>query len=86
LLAVAQSGSIPHGNGVCAQRLGVAGAAGTDREGAQGHSRDPATFESTHRGLALANIADLAPPRFFYLAWFSHPAPSERIAAAHALR
>jgi STE24 endopeptidase len=49
-------------------------------------TRDPATFESTHRRLALANLADLAPPRFFYLAWFSHPTPPERIAAARALR
>jgi STE24 endopeptidase len=49
-------------------------------------TRDPATFESTHRRLALANIADLVPPRIFYLAWFSHPTPPERIAAARALR
>jgi len=48
-------------------------------------TRDPATFESTHRRLARANIADLAPPRFVYLLWFSHPTPPERIAAARAL-
>jgi Zn-dependent protease with chaperone function len=49
-------------------------------------THDLATFESTHRRLALANVADLAPPRFFYLLWFSHPTPPERIAAARALR
>jgi Zn-dependent protease with chaperone function len=48
-------------------------------------THDLATFESTHRRLALANIADLAPPRFFYLLWFSHPTPPERIAAARTL-
>jgi STE24 endopeptidase len=49
-------------------------------------THDLETFESTHRRLALVNVADLAPPRLFYLAWFSHPAPSERIAAARALQ
>ena len=49
-------------------------------------TRDLKTFESTHRRLALTNLADLAPPRLFYLAWFSHPTPPERIAAARALR
>ncbi len=49
-------------------------------------TQDLATFESTHRRLALMNIADLVPPRLFYLAWFSHPTPSERIAAARALQ
>jgi STE24 endopeptidase len=43
---------------------------------------DLESFESTHRRLALANLADLAPPRIVYLAWFSHPTPPERIAAA----
>jgi STE24 endopeptidase len=47
-------------------------------------TRDLETFESTHRRLALTNLADLAPPRLFYLAWFSHPTPPERIAAARA--
>ena len=45
-------------------------------------TRDLETFESTHRRLALANLADLAPPRLLYLAWFTHPTPPERIAAA----
>jgi STE24 endopeptidase len=48
-------------------------------------TRDPETFESTHRRLALTNLADLAPPRLVYLAWFSHPTPPERIATARAL-
>jgi STE24 endopeptidase len=49
-------------------------------------THDPETFESTHRRLALTNLADLAPPRLVYLAWSSHPTPPERIAAARALR
>ncbi len=49
-------------------------------------THDLTTFESTHRRLALANIADLAPPRLFYLLWFTHPTPPERIAAARALQ
>lgn len=49
-------------------------------------TRDPETFESTHRRLALVNLLDLAPPRLFYLTSFTHPTPSERIAAARALR
>lgn len=49
-------------------------------------THDVATFESTHRRLALRNVADLAPPRLFYLMWFSHPTPSERIAAARAFQ
>jgi len=42
-------------------------------------------FESVHRSLALANLADLDPPRPIYLALFSHPTPCERIAAARRL-
>lgn len=49
-------------------------------------TRDPETFESTHRRLALMNLPDLAPPRLFYLTSFTHPTPSERIAAARAFR
>jgi STE24 endopeptidase len=45
---------------------------------------DLEVFETTHRRLALANLADLAPPRLAYLAWFSHPTPPERIAEARA--
>ena len=47
-------------------------------------TRDPDTYVSTHRRLALANLADLDPPRPVYLAWFSHPTAPERIAAARA--
>ena len=47
-------------------------------------THDPNTFEATHRRLASENLADLAPPRPVYWAWFSHPTPPERIAAARA--
>jgi STE24 endopeptidase len=40
---------------------------------------DPGTFERAHRELALANLADLAPPRLLYLWAFTHPTPPERI-------
>jgi Zn-dependent protease with chaperone function len=42
-------------------------------------------FEATHRLLAEANLSDLDPPRALYLAFFSHPTPGERIAAARRL-
>jgi STE24 endopeptidase len=45
-------------------------------------THDLATFEATHRRLAAENLADLAPPRLVYWAWFSHPTAPERIAAA----
>jgi len=47
-------------------------------------TRDPQAFESAHRRLARANLADLEPPRAFYALLFSHPTPPERIAAARA--
>ena len=47
-------------------------------------TRDPEAFESAHRRLARANLADLEPPRAVYGLLFSHPAPPERIAAARA--
>ena len=47
-------------------------------------TRDPEAFESTHRRLARANLADLEPPRAAYALLFSHPTPPERIAAARA--
>jgi STE24 endopeptidase len=43
---------------------------------------DLATFEATHRSLAIANLSDLAPPQAVYLAFFSHPTPVERIETA----
>jgi STE24 endopeptidase len=45
---------------------------------------DPSAFEQMMRKLALANLADLDPPRLVYLTLFSHPTPPERIAAARA--
>jgi STE24 endopeptidase len=47
-------------------------------------TRDPEAFESAHRRLASANLADLEPPRAVYSLLFSHPTPPERIAAARA--
>jgi STE24 endopeptidase len=44
---------------------------------------DPGTMEQMHRRLALANLADLDPPRAAYVLLFTHPTPPERIAAAH---
>jgi STE24 endopeptidase len=41
---------------------------------------DLEAYEATHRDLALANLADLDPPRIAYLALHSHPTPPERIA------
>ncbi len=43
---------------------------------------DPGTFERSHRELAVANLADLDPPRLVYLWASSHPTPPERIAEA----
>jgi STE24 endopeptidase len=45
-------------------------------------TRDPETMERMHHRLALANLADLDPPRPVYLLLFTHPTPPERIAAA----
>jgi STE24 endopeptidase len=45
-------------------------------------TRDLDAFESVHRSLAVANLADIDPPRPIYLALFSHPTPAERISAA----
>jgi STE24 endopeptidase len=47
-------------------------------------TRDPEAFESAHRRLARANLADLEPPPAVYALLFSHPTPPERIAAARA--
>ena len=43
---------------------------------------DAGTMEQMHRRLALANLADLDPPRPVYVLLFTHPTPPERIAAA----
>ena len=45
-------------------------------------THDPETMRRMHHRLALANLADLDPPRPVYLLLFSHPTPPERIAAA----
>ena len=45
-------------------------------------TRDGATLEEMHRRLALANLADLDPPRLLYVLLSTHPTPPERIAAA----
>jgi STE24 endopeptidase len=43
---------------------------------------DPAVFAAVHRRLALANLADLRPPKWLYYALFTHPTPPQRLAAA----
>ena len=45
---------------------------------------DREALEQLHRRLALANLADLDPPRALYALLFTHPTPPERIAAARA--
>jgi STE24 endopeptidase len=45
-------------------------------------THDLETFESTHRRLALSNLADLDPPQIVYLAWFSHPSRRSELTAA----
>ncbi len=45
---------------------------------------DLEAFVDIHHDLALANLADLNPPRAVYAILFSHPTPPERIAAATA--
>ncbi len=49
-------------------------------------TRDPEAFEEAHRGLALANLADLDPPRVAYVAVFTHPTPPERLALGRRWR
>src|SRR6266540_90498 len=43
---------------------------------------DLAAFVRSHVDLARANLSDLDPPRWLYLATFTHPTPPERIASA----
>ena len=43
---------------------------------------DARIFEALHRRLALANLADLQPPKWLYYALFTHPTPPQRLAAA----
>lgn len=48
-------------------------------------TQDGEALEQMHRRLALANLADLDPPRALYALLFTHPTPPERIAAARGL-
>jgi Zn-dependent protease with chaperone function len=43
---------------------------------------DRDAYIETHLALARTNVADLDPPRLAYLALFTHPTPSERLALA----
>lgn len=45
---------------------------------------DRAAYEAAFRRLARTNLTDLDPPRLLYLLLFTHPTPSERLAAAVA--
>jgi STE24 endopeptidase len=45
---------------------------------------DRAAYENAFRRLAHTNLADLDPPRLFYLLLFTHPTPPERLAAGAA--
>jgi STE24 endopeptidase len=45
-------------------------------------TNDVDAYRRAHHDLAVANLADLDPPRALYLAFFSHPTPPERLAAA----
>jgi STE24 endopeptidase len=45
-------------------------------------THDGAAMEQMHKRLAVANLADLDPPRLLYALLFTHPTPPERVAAA----
>jgi len=45
-----------------------------------GLTRNRAAFERLHHRLAVANLADLRPPKWLYYWFSSHPTPSERLA------
>jgi STE24 endopeptidase len=47
-------------------------------------TNDPLAYETTHLELARKNLADLDPPRLYYLALHGHPTAPERIAAGRA--
>jgi STE24 endopeptidase len=47
---------------------------------------DGEALEQMYRRLALANLADLDPPRLLYRLLFTHPTPPERVAAARMSR
>ena len=41
---------------------------------------DRSAYDALHRELALANLSDLAPPKWLYYWMFSHPTAPERLA------
>lgn len=45
-------------------------------------THDPATFIASEQHLSTVNLSDLAPPRWAYLLFFTHPTGPERIAFA----
>jgi STE24 endopeptidase len=47
-------------------------------------TKDPATFVSMQKRLAIANISDLSPDAFEYLFYSSHPTTPQRIAMARS--
>ncbi len=47
-------------------------------------TRDPSTVEQMEQRLATSNLADVDPPRWYYLIFASHPSIVERMAAARA--
>ncbi|WP_084517155.1 M48 family metallopeptidase [Microtetraspora niveoalba] len=47
-------------------------------------TRDPATFVTMQKSLALRNISDLSPNPFEYIMYASHPSTAERIAMARS--
>lgn len=40
---------------------------------------DEQAYRALHRTLALANLSDLAPPKWLYYGMFTHPTPQERL-------
>jgi STE24 endopeptidase len=49
-------------------------------------TRDPQQFIAMQRRLAVANVADIDPPRLLQLLFGTHPSTARRIAAARAWR
>ena len=47
---------------------------------------DAQAYERLHHDLALANVADLDPPRAYHLTFHGHPTPPERIAAGRRFK
>ena len=51
---------------------------------ALGLTQDRAAYEQAFRRLAATNLSDLDPPKLVYVLMFTHPTPSQRLAAAEA--